>query len=433
MPKKARGSGLSRKSTKARWVEEKRKQDEKFTEDDRACSREGMARLRQESAFKEKEKVSMEARRNVKGARSRESSRNRDQYIKEKEAKEKQEDEDIQEKMEDLIELRRIHRSGYEVGLHPQYWTNNWLVQAGKNFHKALDAGASYEKCCVCHEAYPFIPVGPRSKKCQRCSKNKIFEKNNNLSPEEPPQCLKDLTQVEQAAIAQICPYVQIWKRGSSQATRGHCINFYQDVHDFVTKLPPRPQDLPFLYLKNPRESVTDKYFRVRRVKIVEALQYLKLHNPYYKDIIISEENMNQYEISEDGILQNMRQVDPVAYNIPYEGPAATGPAESEDAEEIIGDTSTTVDLPPRYRDAMDLFRNALMNPEQEDGNEDTVEPSEEREEQSNMQVIMDNEERALHQELGLDESFHPSQVQEEEAVQWPTKGQIASEFEEGK
>ena len=165
----------------------------------------------------------------------------------------------------------------------------------------------------------------------------------------------------------------------------------------------------------------------------MEALQYLKLHNPYYKDIIISEENMNQYEISEDGILQNMRQVDPVTYNIPDEGPAATGPAESEDAEEIIGDTSTTVDLPPRYRDAMDLFRNALMNPEQEDGNEDTVEPSEEREEQSNMQVIMDNEERALHQELGLDESFHPSQVQEEEAVQWPTKGQIASEFEEGK
>ena len=431
MPKKSKGAGLSRKTSAAKWMTEKRKLDEDSAERDRSRAREYKATKRQDSDFKKRQRADQAARRSVRHSKSRESSRQRELYIKEKEAKKKQVDADIQEKLEDRAEINSIWVNAKEEGQDAQFWTNNFLVfEAGRNFYKTLDAGAKYERCIVCQEAYPFVPLGPRSKKCKRCSKNNIFAKNNNLTPEETPEALKDLTQVEQAAIAQICPYVQIWKRGSSQATRGHCINFYQDVHDFVTKLPPHPQDLPFLYLKNPRESVTDKYFLVRRDKIVVALQYLKLNNPYYKDIIISEGNLNAYEISEDGILQNMKQVDPVSYRIPDEGPTASGPAESEEAEEIHGETSTTVDLPPQYRDAMDLFRNALMNPEQEDERE-TTDQSEEREE-SNMDVILENEERAIHQELGLDESFHPSQVEEEEAIQWPTRGQIASEFDEG-
>ena len=102
-------------------------------------------------------------------------------------------------------------------------------------------AGGNARRCVVCEEIYPFIETGPRNNKCNRCTKRNTFAKSNNLSPEEAPPCLKELNQIEKAAISQICPIIQVFTKGSSKATRGHCVCVMQDIKSFAMKLPPHP------------------------------------------------------------------------------------------------------------------------------------------------------------------------------------------------
>ena len=108
MPKKSKGAGLSRKTSAAKWMTEKRKLDEDSAERDRSRAREYKATKRQDSDFKKRQRADQAARRSVRHSKSRESSRQRELYMKEKEAKKKQVDADIQEKLEDRTEINSI-------------------------------------------------------------------------------------------------------------------------------------------------------------------------------------------------------------------------------------------------------------------------------------------------------------------------------------
>ena len=248
------------------------------------------------------------------------------------------------------------------------------------------------------------MEISPRSHKCNICTKNRIFEKSNNLTPEPAPQCLKDLNQIELAAIALICPIIQIFTRGSSKATRGHCLTVVQDVKSFAKKLPKLPRDLPFILLKNPRESVQDEFFKVRRSKIMTALQWLKVNNTYWRDVVISEDNAREYP--DNGILQTLTQADPDVYKIPGERPSA-------DNEESAAEAASTIDLPPRHQDAIDMFRKGLEHdPEEQDP-------------KRGLQNL-----HAADRDKSL--NLSDAQSQEAEQIAWPKRGQRANEFEEG-
>jgi hypothetical protein len=92
-----------------------------------------------------------------------------------------------------------------------------------------------------------------------------MFGEKNNLIPTPAPECLRRLTPIEKSAISLICPSISLYKKGSSNASKGHCISFFQDVPNMASKLPRLPQDLQVIVLKNANEAITDKDFEVNR------------------------------------------------------------------------------------------------------------------------------------------------------------------------
>ena len=70
-----------------------------------------------------------------------------------------------------------------------------------------------------------------------------MFDPSADLNPSVSPQCLRDLEPIEAMAIQMICPVMAIYKRGQSNASRGHCFCVYQDVVGFSAILPRLPQE----------------------------------------------------------------------------------------------------------------------------------------------------------------------------------------------
>ena len=59
------------------------------------------------------------------------------------------------------------------------------------------------------------------------------------MNPDNVPEELQDLTEIEEMLIAQIFPVVSVYcLRGGQYAYRGNVINFFQDVLEFITHLP---------------------------------------------------------------------------------------------------------------------------------------------------------------------------------------------------
>ena len=87
----------------------------------------------------------------------------------------------------------------------------------------------------------------------------------------------------------------------------------------------------------------------------MEALRFLKQHNPEYKDVIISEEQAALYH--ENGIMQpsdGIPTIDPEEHNIPPEAPTANN-------EESTFEPASTIDLPQRHEDVLESFRSNLQ------------------------------------------------------------------------
>ena len=354
--------------------------------------------------------------------KQRELSLQRQAYQKAKKVKE---DVDADIVKENIDKLREIHRA-IAMDQDTERWWDNPLIEAGREFHESLDIG-EVKRCVVCLEKYPFIEIGPRNNKCTRCTKSQVFAKNNNLTPEEAPQCLKDLNQVEVASIRQNCPVMFIFTKGSSgaKASRGHCLCFTQDVKSFAKELPQKPENLPYLLLKNPKESVTDDFFKVSRSKIIKALQWLQANNPYYKDIVISPENAREYP--EDDYLTTIRTADPDTYNIPEARASACN-------EESATEAASTIDLPPRHQAAMDMFKQALENDPQQEDPRRGLTSQQSVEEGGNLpdiEAVEAEDERRLNESLNLNDSI-PGEPAEEAKMDWPKRGQLASEFDEG-
>ena len=87
-------------------------------------------------------------------------------------------------------------------------------------------------------------------------------------------------------------PLVQVYTIPTTgeYAYVGHVCNFRQDVHKFMKTLPVSPEDAPFVLVK-PRTSSAAKDQKPRKPvkvdirKLKEAYDWLKVHNPYYRDV----------------------------------------------------------------------------------------------------------------------------------------------------
>ncbi|KAK3923264.1 ATP-dependent DNA helicase [Frankliniella fusca] len=128
--------------------------------------------------------------------------------------------------------------------------------------------------------------------KCCHGKKCSNYTELNNMDPGEVPEELKELTFIEEQLIAQIHPIISYFKlKGLQYGYRGNVINFPQHVNEFAKELPHKIGQLAAV-VNVRRKTQQDGYhdFRVRAMKVRNALEWLKINNPYYKNIIISEE-----------------------------------------------------------------------------------------------------------------------------------------------
>jgi hypothetical protein len=113
------------------------------------------------------------------------------------------------------------------------------------------------------------------------------------MHPGRVPPCLEGLTQIEEMLIARACPVMTIYrKHGGQRGYTGHVLNLSQNVQQFLDKLPPRVSTLPVLHIRRTGSNNTVAQFKVRRDKVLEALQWLQRNNRFYHDIEIDFSNI---------------------------------------------------------------------------------------------------------------------------------------------
>lgn len=106
-----------------------------------------------------------------------------------------------------------------------------------------------------------------------------MYPAANDMVPGEPPSCLQGLTQLEEMLNPIMCVYR---KHGGQRGYRGHVLSLPQDIQGFIDQL----SDLPVLLVRRTSDDNTHADFRVRREKVLHALQWLKQNNPFYSDMI---------------------------------------------------------------------------------------------------------------------------------------------------
>ena len=168
--------------------------------------------------------------------------------------------------------------------------------------------------CSVCHEIWPTrISASKGVYICTRCKRDhkepKLYSFDNDMDPGNVPIELQDLTQIEEMLIARSCPIMSIYrKHGGQWGYKGHVVNLPQDVQGFLTSLPSSTSNLPVLVLRKQGADNTHADFRVRRAKVLSALQWLQSNNPCYKEITI--DYMSLQLLPEDGIPSNLLTID---------------------------------------------------------------------------------------------------------------------------
>ena len=105
--------------------------------------------------------------------------------------------------------------------------------------------------------------------------------------------------------IARTCPLMSVYrKHGGQHGYKGHVLNLPQDIQGFLNRLPCHVNQLPILVVRRQGAENTHADFRVRRAKIMAALQWLHLNNPFYRDITIDYAALQN--LPEDGIPSNL-------------------------------------------------------------------------------------------------------------------------------
>ena len=185
-------------------------------------------------------------------------------------------------------------------------------------------------KCSVCLECH--IEAKPETDdpnyKCSVCTREKdpTFFLDNNLHPVwylvdaagefvtddngnkmvqyHIPHELACLTMSEKLLIRRCANFVpSVHLKNGVYGIKGHCIAYPQDITNMCNELPLRKETV-LTFIRNIGNKDTDAIFptslRVNKNKVLNALHWLKKHNPFYKNITIKEENFDWMEGKEE-------------------------------------------------------------------------------------------------------------------------------------
>lgn len=136
----------------------------------------------------------------------------------------------------------------------------------------------------------------------------------NNMYPGEVPDCLKELTLMEQIIISPVKPYIHVFylKSGGQYGYNNQVISFNQDINQLLLELPRALSSLSdCVIFRNSSNSPTGfNDIRVRRQRIKNALEFLLANHKYFINRIRMNENiLNQYP--ENGTIEDhLHQID---------------------------------------------------------------------------------------------------------------------------
>lgn len=200
--------------------------------------------------------------------------------------------------------------------------------------HEFLTNNLNIVKCIVCLECHMQSNIVSSSKEvytCKKCLKRKDndYYLKNNLHPVwfevnedgsykldetgkkiphfEVPDELKRLTVAERLLIRRCATFVpSVHLSNGTFALKGHCVTFPQDITKMCDELPHRKEEiLVFVrYIGNKdTTAVYPKSMRVNRRNVIDALNWLKKHNPHYSNVTINESNLDWMKGNEEANL----------------------------------------------------------------------------------------------------------------------------------
>ena len=125
----------------------------------------------------------------------------------------------------------------------------------------------------------------------------------------EIPSVLIGLNTLEQRLISKATVFMKmvILPRGGQRAVRGQVINFPSNIDSVVSQLPRLPNGEDIVYIQSPESGGSESngtgqgtlYHSCHYSKVMEALQWLKQHNPLCSDVTIT--NMAEDMVNDDG------------------------------------------------------------------------------------------------------------------------------------
>lgn len=117
------------------------------------------------------------------------------------------------------------------------------------------------------------------------------------------------LIKAEGMLISAVVPIMSIYQLPHGQyGYKAHVINLPQDITTLATSLPCLPKDLDILIVRKEGGENTHHDFRVRWSVVLHALQWLKQHNKYYRNIKINLEALSQLPV--DGNMTGLASVE---------------------------------------------------------------------------------------------------------------------------
>ena len=227
---------------------------------------------------------------------------------------------EIKENMIKNTALREKRTELMQQGMfmvQPENAEPNAIIEAGKTAQRKIDK-IKFSKCIICTEKRLEMKLVDNTGICERCFKiipkdptmPHTYSAENNMDPGPVPLPLRNLTQLEQMAIApNRSQLTLITLRGGGSKMRGHAFTFPQDIQPFVDKImmPHRPEDVPLITIQLPGNPIPQ---HANRNNLREAIRWLCEHNPVYKEkVILSEENLACYPDDSVTPVENLRVI----------------------------------------------------------------------------------------------------------------------------
>jgi hypothetical protein len=250
------------------------------------------------------------------------------------------------------------------------------IVKEEKLHHEFQMKNLNIRKCNICLELVMMDDQSQqsgRSYTCQKCQKRKdpMYYLKNNLHPIwyevsddgsfvrdkndnkvlrfDIPLELKRLSMAEKFLIRRCSNYIlSVHLSNGVFALKGHCVTFPQDITAMCNELPLRKESMVVFirYLGNKDTSdVYPKSLCVNKQKVLEALLWLKKHNPLYFDIRITARNLDwmqgQEEVSvatnaEKFKTKNSKHFRIITNEAEFVSPSATHDTNDDEGDNIV-------------------------------------------------------------------------------------------------